>query len=166
MSSTVLKDLRESGLLFISTVAAHGDALGGGGASSRSSRRGGKKTKSASAAVSDVVDSEFFPPMSSGQQKQQSRDVAEPPPLRAPAVSSIVELASALADRNRESALDAGELARHLPSTLDGGASSFGDEGVGVVWYLVAWAAQLGWRNPSAAARLLECLLWAKSAMR
>lgn len=32
--------------------------------------------------------------------------------------------------------------------------------------YLVGWAARLGWRNPSASARLLECLAWDVFSMR
>lgn len=31
--------------------------------------------------------------------------------------------------------------------------------------YLVAWGARLGWRNPFASCRLLECLAWSKSSM-
>lgn len=123
--------------------------------------KGNKKSKSGSAAVvSEVEDSEIFPVFapttSSG--RRQDKEAPEPSPLKAPALSSIVQLASALSDRNRESALDASELSRHLASTL----GSDDD----VARYLVAWAARLGWRDPSASARLLECLTWAKTPMR
>lgn len=157
LSLILKKGLRDSGLLFISTVASHGDALGVSPASSSASaaKKGSNKIESGSApAGSEVKDSEIFPQLTSGQQGEAH----EPFPLEAPALSSIVKLASALADRNRESALDAVELSRHLASTL----GSDDD----VACYLVAWAARLGWRDPSTSARLLECLTWAKTAMR
>lgn len=160
------KGLRDSGNLFISTVAAHGDALSVSPAitSASATKKGSKKSKSSSAAVfSEVEDSEVFPPSTcpSGQeqQEQQPQEKApEPSPLKAPALSSVVKLAAALATRNQESPLDALELSRQLATTLGS------DEDV--ARYLVAWSARLGWRDPSASVRLLECLTWAKTPMR
>lgn len=107
--------------------------------------------------VSEVEDSDVFPQLTLGQEQEEA---PEPPPLKAPAVSGVVKVASALAERNQESPLDALELSRHLASTL--GSADHDD----VARYLVAWAARLGWRDPSAAARMLECLTWAKTSMR
>lgn len=158
------KGLRDGGNLFISTVAAHGDALIArpASASASAAKKGSQKRNSASAAVvSEVEDSEVFPPLASWQQQQQQQSGEEsrqPSPLKAPTLSSVVELASALADRNKESPLDALELSRHLASTLGGDDD--------VARYLVAWGARLGWRDPSASTRLLECLTWAKTPMR
>lgn len=155
------KGLRDGGNLFISTVAAHGDALIArpASASASAAEKGSQKRNSASAGVvSEVEDSEFFPPLASWQQQQSGEESRQPSPLKAPTLSSVVELASALADRNRESPLDALELSRHLASTLGGDDD--------VARYLVAWGARLGWRDPFASTRLLECLTWAKTPMR
>eukprot|EP00903_Cladosiphon_okamuranus_P012984 g12116.t2 len=153
------KGLRDSGNLFISTVAARGDALGVSPATTSSSptKKGSKKSKSgAPAVVSEVGDSEVFPPLTLRQQPQD--EVLEPSPLMAPTLASVVRLASALAGRNQDSPLNALELSRHLSSML------VSDDDV--TRYLVAWAAQLGWRDSCASARLLECLTWAKAPMR
>lgn len=158
--SILTKGLRDSGNLFISTVAAHGDALGVSPAttSATATKKGSKKSKSGAAAVvSEVEDSEVFPPLTLGQQQQED-EVLEPSPLKAPTLTSVITLASALATRNQESPLDAVELSRHLASTL------VSDDDV--ARYLVAWAARLGWRDPPASARLLECLTWATAPMR
>lgn len=150
-------------MLFISAVAAHGDALCGGSSSSSASKRGKKiKLASTASASSALKDSEVFPLWLSRQQ-QGGENAVEPRPLQAPALSSVIELATALGDRHRESTLDAGELTRHLATTLGEEDDNVGKD---VVRYLVAWAARLGWRDPSASARLLECLVWAKTPMR
>eukprot|EP00752_Nemacystus_decipiens_P002133 g2034.t1 len=151
------KCLRDSGSLFISAVAAHGDALAVSPASTSASasatKKGSKKIKSSCAAVLSEVESlEVFPPCTSGRHK-----APEPSPLKAPTLCSIVKLASTLVDRNQESPLDALELSRHLASTLGS------DD---VARYLVSWAARLGWRDPFASAWLLECLTWAKTPMQ
>lgn len=47
----------------------------------------------------------------------------------------------------------------------DSGSALTSSSSVSLSRYLVAWAARLGWRNPSASARLLECLAWAKASL-
>lgn len=159
----VMQGLRDSGTLLISAVAAHGDALCGGSTGGSDPPKGNKrKPASSGTSVSNVADSEVFPLSLSGQQQDQQTAV-EPSPLQAPALSSVVELATVLADRNRESALNSGELMRHLVARFDGDDKYVGQ---GIVRYLVAWSARLGMRNPLASACLLECLAWAKLPMR
>ncbi|CBJ49062.1 conserved unknown protein [Ectocarpus siliculosus] len=152
--------LRDSGLLFITTVSAHGDALSAelSGSSGGASTSGAKKSKPAPSPGPRVEDSEFLP------LGQMGDGAAEPSSLNAPSLSSLVELAAALAGKNRESALDAGELTRHLATVL--GEAAGGGWQEDVLRYLVAWAARLGWRDPTASALLLECLVWAKTPMR
>lgn len=143
-------------------MAAHGDALFGGPSIGSPSKQHGKKSKSASTAVFEAKAFDVFLPSLSRQQKDGGNAV-EPSPLQAPALSSVVELATALVERNRESTLDARELTRHLAMRSGGDVGSVGHN---LVRYLVAWAARLGWRNHSASACLLECLVWAKTPMR
>lgn len=163
IAALVYKGLRDSGSLFISAVAAHGDAFCGGPSSGSASKHS-KKSKSAptAAATSEAKDSEIFP-LFLPRQQQGRANAVEPYPLQAPALSSIIEFATLLGDRNRESTLDAGELTRHLATTLGGEVDTVVHD---VVRYLVAWAARLGWKDPLASARLLECLMWAKMPMR
>ena len=47
----------------------------------------------------------------------------------------------------------------------DGMSSLSSSSSLSLSRYLVAWAARLGWRNPSASAQLLECLAWAKTSL-
>ncbi|CAM9439904.1 unnamed protein product [Ectocarpus sp. 6 AP-2014] len=152
--------LRDSGLLFITTVSAHGDALSAesSGSSGGASSSGATKSKPAPSPGPKIEDSEFLP------LGQMGDSAAEPSPLNAPSLSSLVELAAALAGKNREAALDAGELTRHLATVL--GEAAGGGWQEDVLRYLVAWAARLGWRDPTASALLLECLVWAKTPMR
>ncbi|CAM9175365.1 unnamed protein product [Ectocarpus sp. 12 AP-2014] len=152
--------LRDSGLLFITTVSVHSDALSADSASSSSgaSPRVAKKSKPAPSPGPKVEDSEFLP------LGQVEDGAAEPSPLHAPSLSSLVELAAAIAGKNRESPLDAGELTRHLATVL--GEAAGGGWQEDVLRYLVAWAARLGWRDPTASSLLLECFVWAKTPMR
>lgn len=154
------KGLRDSGLLFIATVSAHGDVLSAEPTSSSgTSTRGATKSNPVPSPRPKLQDSEFLP------LGQVGDDAAEPSPLNAPSLSSLVEVAAALATKNSESALDAGELTRHL-GTILGEAAAGGGWQEDVLRYLVAWAARLGWRDATASACLLECLVWAKTPMR
>lgn len=155
-----IQGIRDGGLLFITTVSAHGDALSAESSSSSSgaSTRGAKNSKPAPSSDPKVEDSEFFP------LGQMGDGEAEPSPLNAVSLFSLVELAAALAGKSRESALDAGELTRHLATVL--GKAAGGGWQEDILRYLVAWAARLGWRDPTASALLLECLVWANTPMR
>lgn len=106
-----------------------------------------------------MEDSEVFPLSPFGHEDGDDRVAVAPSPLQPPPLSSVVKLAKTLAEKDRESALDAGELTRHLAASLGAGEDS-------VARYLVAWAARLGWRDPWASVRLLECLVSAKAPMR
>ncbi|CAM9545090.1 unnamed protein product [Scytosiphon promiscuus] len=165
------KGLRDSGLLLISTVAAHGSSLlsSGSGDNAPNNKRAKKSISAASTAPSTVVDSEVFPSPPSGGQDRKDTATVDPTPLQAPPLHSIVRLAKTLAEKDRESPLDARELTRHLASSLGAGEEAAGSPGDGeavVARYLVAWAARLGWRDQLASAGLLECLVWAKTPMR
>lgn len=100
--------MQDAGLLFISTVANHGDVF-----CTRSDSNDGqtKKHDGKSTEVSDetghwgLSDTSIFP---------ISDTTYLPPPLRAPPLKTIVDLAQRLATKNAESTLDGGELTRHL----------------------------------------------------
>lgn len=101
--------LREAGLLFISTVAAHGDA------SCAASGKGGEPAQDKKRTVEpEAEDSELFPVLL----ESQGEAAPKPASLCLPTLESVVELSRALEERSRESGLGGGELPRHLGAIL------------------------------------------------